>query len=364
MSLRSPTKTQSRTASKRGKKLGLPPGSVVYVGAEREATPTISVIDYNLEHATVQKVESVEQVYQLRDTSTVSWINIDGTHDTTLIQNIATHFGLHPLTAEDIANTQQRPKQEEFPHYTYVVLKMLYFNQQHTLIEEQVSFVLSERFLITFQEQGHEGDVFNFVRERIRNNKGRIRSCGTDYLLYALIDSIVDYYFLILEELGDRVDQIEERLITDPREQILAELYSTKRSLLRLRRSVWPCREVLSALERGESPHIQSSTLVYLKDVYDHTVQVIDTVEMLRENLASLLEVYLSSISNRLNTVMKFLTLVATVFMPLTFIAGVYGMNFANMPELQWRYGYPAALTVMALVAAGMVIYFRRKRWI
>jgi magnesium transporter len=252
---------------------------------------------------------------------------------------------------------------EDYGDYLYVVVKMLHDKGKTGQVEaEQVSLIIGPNFVFSFQEG--EGDVFEPIRERIRNGKGRLRKMGADYLAYSLLDAIVDYYFVILEKLGERVEFLEEELVTNPKTQTLQEIHHLKREMIFLRKAVWPLREVIGALERGESPLIQKGTSLYLRDVYDHTIQAIDTVETFRDMVSGMLDIYLSSVSNRLNAVMKVLTIIATVFMPLTFLAGVYGMNFKYMPELEWRWGYPLVWAVMIGIGGVMLIYFKRKKWL
>jgi magnesium transporter len=240
---------------------------------------------------------------------------------------------------------------------------MLYYDQREQEIEaEQVSLILGSNFVISFQER--EGDVFTVIRDRIRTGKGRIRKAGADYLAYSLVDAIVDYYFVILEKLGEKIEGIEEELVTNPTPETLQTIHHLKRELIFLRKSVWPLREVISVLERGESALIQESTGIYLRDLYDHTIQVIDSIETFRDMVAGMLDIYLSSVSNKLNEVMKVLTIIATIFIPVTFIVGIYGMNFQYMPELGWRWGYPVVWLVIVVVVIAMVFYFRRKKWI
>ncbi|MBI5640616.1 MAG: magnesium/cobalt transporter CorA, partial [Nitrospirae bacterium] len=256
------------------------------------------------------------------------------------------------------------PKMEDYSDYLYIVLKMLYYDDKvKRIITEQISLICGPNFVISFQE-GLEGDVFSAVRDRIRNNKGRIRKMGADYLVYSLLDAVVDNYFMILEKLGEDIEDLEEKLITKPTSETLHEIHYLKREMIFLRKAVWPLREVISGLERGESALIHESTRVYLRDVYDHTIQVIDTIETFRDMVSGMLDIYLSSISNRLNAVMKVLTIIATIFMPLTFIAGVYGMNFRHMPELDWQYGYPLIWLVMITIGISMLIFFRKKDWL
>jgi magnesium transporter len=253
---------------------------------------------------------------------------------------------------------------EDFGDYLFIVLKMIDYSENNGGPEiEQVSLILGRTFVISFQE-GKEGDVFDPVRERIRTGQGRIRKMGPDYLAYSLIDSIVDNYYSVLERLGEEIELIEDQLVTDPTPAPLRVIHRLKRDMIFLRKSVWPLREVIGGLERGESSLITDSTVIYLRDIYDHTIQVIDTIETFRDMLSGMLDIYLSSSSNRLNSVMKVLTVIATIFMPLSFIVGLYGMNFKFMPELEWRWGYPVVLIVMAVIAAWMLILFKRKKWL
>ena len=279
------------------------------------------------------------------------------------MEKLGKEFGLHPLVLEDVLNTGQRPKFEDFEKHFFVVLKMLSYNEELQAVEnEQVSLIVGENFVISFQER--VGDVFEQIRERIRNAKGRIRKAGADYLAYALIDAIVDSYFAILERISEKIESMEEALVGDPSEKTLHQIHSMKREMISLRKSIWPLREVVSGLQRSESSIIQETTGIYLRDVYDHTIQIIDTIESLRDMVSGMLDIYLSSISNKMNAVMKVLTIIATVFIPLTFVAGIYGMNFELMPELKWKYGYAAVWCVMLIMAAIMFGYFRRKRWL
>jgi magnesium transporter len=253
---------------------------------------------------------------------------------------------------------------EDYSDYLYVVLKMLRYNDSNGgTLSEQISLIVGPNFVFSFQE-GIEGDVFGIIRERIRNNKGRIRKMGADYLAYSLIDAIVDNYFAVLEKLGEKVELLEERIVSNPETETLREIHFLKKEMIFLRKAVWPLREVINALERGESALVRESTRIYLRDVYDHTIQIIDTVETFRDTVSGMLDIYLSSVSNRLNAVMKVLTIIATIFMPLTFIAGVYGMNFKYMPELQWRIGYPLFWVVIIVIAGIMLIFFRKKDWL
>lgn len=350
---------------KRSEKTGLPPGALIHIGEKKTEKARITIIDYDEMQLQEKEAASVEACIPFKDKSrnTVTWINMDGLHQVELVENLCKYFEVHHLITEDILNTDQRPKIEEFEGYLYIILKMFCYNgKENALITEQVSLILGPNFVLSFQENTR--DDFRMIRERIRTGKGRIRKLGADHLAYCLIDIIVDNYFLVLEALGEKIELLEEKLVVYPTPEVLHTIYTLKRDMLLLRKSIWPLREMINKLERGECALFKESTTIYLKDVYDHTIHVIDTLETFREVVSGMLEIYLSSMSNRMNAVIKVLTMIATIFMPLTFIAGVYGMNFRFMPELQWRWGYPAALLVMATVGVSMAIYFRRKKWI
>jgi magnesium transporter len=352
-----------RIIQKRPKKVGLPPGTVVYTGDKKTEKVRIAIIDYDEAQFQEKEAKDVEECFPFKDKPTVTWINIDGIHQVDIIEKIGKHFNLHPLVLEDIVNTGQRPKMEDFVDYLFVVLKMLHYDEKEKEVRaEQVSLILGSNYVISFQET--EGDVFDAIRERIRMDRGRIRKMGADYLAYALMDAIVDNYFLILENLGEKIEDIEDAVVTNPAPETLQAIHGLKREMIFLRKSVWPLREVISRLERWESPLIDKSIAIYLRDVYDHTIQVIDAIETFRDMLSGMLDIYLSSISNRMNEIMKVLTMIATIFIPLTLIAGIYGMNFKYMPELESPWSYPMIYLVMLVIGIIMVIYFRRKRWL
>lgn len=348
---------------RKSKTVGLPPGTVVYTGDKKAEKIKITLIDYDEKQFQEREIINIEECFPFKDEPSVTWINIGGIHETGIIEKIGKHFQVHPLLMEDVVSTGQRPKLEDFESYLFIVLKMLYFNQDGKTIEaEQLSLILGDNFLISFQER--EGDIFNPVRELLRKAKGRIRKSGADYLAYTLIDAVVDNYFIILEKLGENLEDIEDELVTEPAAETLMDIHNMKREMIFLRKSVWPLREVISSLERGQSAVIKEPTLIYLKDVYDHTIQVMDTIETFRDMVSGMLDIYLSSISNKMNEIMKVLTIIATIFIPLTFIAGLYGMNFEYMPELSWKWGYFAIWVVMIVIGASMMLYFRRKRWL
>jgi magnesium transporter len=353
-----------KLTKKRSQKAGLPPGTLIHIGEKKREVPKITILDYDEAQFQEREAKSTEECFPFKEKPTVTWINVEGLHQVEVLERLGGCYGLHPLVLEDILNTDHRPKMEDYAEYIYVVLKMLNYNDKSGQIEaEQISLVLGQNFVLSFQE-GKEGDVFDLLRERLRGAKGRIRKMGADYLAYSLIDSVVDHYFIILERMGERVEFLEEELVTEPTTKTLQEIYNLKREMIFLRKAVWPLREVISSLERGESSLIQQNTQIYFRDVYDHTIQVIDTIETLRDTVSGMLDIYLSSVSNRLNAVMKVLTIIATIFMPLTFLAGIYGMNFKYMPELEWRWGYPLTWMIMMAIGIFMLIYFRKKKWL
>ncbi|BEH10619.1 magnesium/cobalt transporter CorA [Geobacter sulfurreducens] len=347
----------------RSRKTGLPPGSLVHIGEQTGEPVRISIVDYDETSISERETDDIAECFPPRDQPGVRWLDMEGIHRPELLKTLGECYGIHPLTLEDILNTDQRPKLEDFDDYLFVVLKMLSLQPDGSLTAEQVSFVLGPSFLISFQE-GFKGDLFDSIRRRLRENRGKLRKSGSDFLLYSLMDAIVDYYFVILEDLAERIEELEEEVIAGPSRKTVVKIQHLKRETIFLRKSVWPLREVLGRLERRESPLVRGETVIYLRDVYDHCIQIIETVETFRDLLSEILDIYLSAIGNRTNEVMKVLTIIATIFMPLTFIAGVYGMNFRYMPELEWHWGYPAVLLLMLLVSLGMGIFFRRKRWL
>ena len=346
------------------KKPGLPPGTVVHTGPKKEERARVSYIDYDAQHATEREdVADLAVLWGLRDSPSVSWVNVDGLHDTALIERIGERFGIHPLVLEDIVSTGQRPKLEEHEEYLYVVVPMLSIDASTgTVHEEQVSVVLGPTWVLTFQERS--GDVFDPVRERIRGPAGRLKSRGADYLAYALVDAVVDHYFTVLEAIGDAAERMELEVIEEPTGETMNRLHALKREMLMVRRAVWPVRDMLNGLMRTESRLVTEGTKVFLRDVYDHAVRIIDTVEVLRDVTSGMIDLYLSNVSHRTNEVMKTLTVVASIFIPLTFIVGLYGMNFDYMPELDIPWAYPALVGLMVVLAAAMVWHFRRRGWL
>lgn len=349
-------------SKKSSKKAGRPPGTLEYVGKERLEPVKTSIFNYSEDHFEEKPELALEKVLLYKEEKGTTWIDFIGIHDVISVQQVCQHFNIHPLTIEDIISTEQRPKLEENEDYIYVVVKMLEYDiATGRIMVEQVSLLLGHNYVISFQEK--EGDTFEAVRSRLRAGKGRIRNNGSDYLFYALLDTIVDNYFLILEKFADNLEEIEVEILENPTHSSLASLYNLKRETVILRRSVWPVREVVHMLEREDLILIKKETRIYLRDVYDHTIRIIETIENFRDVLSGMVDLYQSTISNRLNMVMKVLTIISTIFIPLTFIVGVYGMNFVHMPELEWKFGYLGVWVIMIAVLFGMIYFFKKKKW-
>ena len=352
------------TFQKKSKKTGLSPGSLIHVGNKYAEKSKITLIRYD-ETFFAEKEISLPADFRSeseKDKRGITWLNIDGLQDIKLFEDVGQLFGLHPLVLEDIISTDQRPKTEDYGDYIYIVLKNFRGQENESLLSDQVSIILGKGFILSFQER--ESGLFESIKDKIRKNKGRIRKEGADYLAHAIIDNIVDNYFVVLENLEEKIDYLEDDLVKKTTPSTLEAIHILKRELILLRKSLWPLREAVSALERSDSPLINKSTGIYFKDIYDHIIAIIDTVETFRDMLSGMLDIYLSTISNRLNEVMKVLTIIATIFMPLTFLAGVYGMNFKYMPELEYRWGYFGVLGIMLVIALLMLRYFKKKKWI
>ncbi len=345
------------------KHIGQVPGTLIYTGTKSGSEIQIQSFDYTKD--TIEEVvhKNIESTLSFKGTDSVSWINVNGLHHTSEIEKIGKQYGLHPLVLEDIVNTTQRPKIDEYEDYIFVALKMLYYDEEERITNEQVSLILGENYVLSFQES--EGDVFDPIRDRLRNSKGRIRSSKSDYLMYALIDAVVDHYFSLTETLGNKVEDLETDLFSgEAKETISNEVQQLKREILRVRRAISPLREVINRIEKMENPLIHKQTITYYRDVYDHLVQVSENIDIYREMIWSLMDMYMTSISNKMNEVMKVLTIISTIFIPLTFIAGIYGMNFENMPELEYKNSYFILLIVMVLIFMLMLFYFKKKKWL
>jgi magnesium transporter len=349
---------------RRSHAVGLSPGTLIHVGEQKIDKVRLRLIDYDGAQLTERELERLDDSVPLRDQPTVTWINVDGLHDTTVIAQVGELFGIHPLILEDILNTGQRSKMEDFGDYVYVVIRMLSWDEAVKEIRsEQLSVLVGPHWVISFQER--PGDVFEPLRERIRGHRGRVRDMGPAYLGFALLDAVVDHYFGILERIGEELEPLEERVLADPDAASIQTLHKWKREMVVLRRAVWPLREVAAGLARDDIPLVPERTVPFLRDLHDHTLQVADTVDGIREMLSSLLDLHLTMVSNRMNEVMKVLTIIATIFIPLTFVAGIYGMNFESMPELGWSWAYPYGFwSIMITVGGGLIWFFRRKKWL
>ncbi|SEM15815.1 magnesium transporter [Syntrophus gentianae] len=352
-----------RTKKTRSAKVGLPPGSLVHVGEKLSEKSKISLIHYDELSLQEMEIQQISGCASFLKKTGVNWISFQGLPEIPVLEELGLSFGLHPLTLEDILNTDQRPKMEDYGDYLYIVLRMFHPESpdRGELKSEQISILFGANFVLSFEEK--DTGTFETIRERIRNTKGRLRKSGPDSLAHALMDAVVDHYFLLLENLEERIEGMEEDLVKAPSAGFLNTLQGLKKKMILLRKSLWPLREMITSLERSESPLINKSTLLYVRDIYDHTIHIIDTLETFRDMLSGMLDIYLSTISNRMNEVMKVLTVIATLFMPLTFVAGIYGMNFKYMPELEWRWGYAMAWVLMLAIAGGMLLYFRKKNW-
>jgi magnesium transporter len=351
-----------RLTKKRSQKAGLPAGTLIHIGDRKTEKTTIKVIVYNREGLQEIDIEQLDSYTPSFDEDTVTWINVNGIHDKNVIENIGKMFSLHPLLLEDIMNADQRPKMDEQETYLFITMKMLSLEGTPSLIkDEQLSLVFGRGYLISFQES--EIDAFSTIREFIKSGRGRIQRMGSDYLAYSLVDVVVDNYFIVMEKLGEEIESLENEVMRNPKQETIRSIHRLKREMIFIRRSIWPLREVIGDLERRGSTFIPESTSIYLRDVYDHIIHVIDTTETFRDMIAGMIDIYLSSMSNRMNEIMKVLTIIATIFIPLTWIVGIYGMNFEYMPELKSKLGYPAVMTIMMVIGLLMLFYFKRKKW-
>ena len=353
--------TQQHSVSK---KAGLPPGALIHIGKRKTEHPKVSYLSYNTKTTSEKICETVEDCFHLKDnTKEVAWINIDGLHDTNLIAEIGSHFGLHPLLAESILDTHQRPKTEIYADHLMVSLKMLGLSKKgNSIVSEQISLVLGHNWLLSFQEQ--EGDIFNPLRMRLKEGKAIVKSKKADYLLYRIIDIVVDNYFFVIEHLSEVLELLENNVLLNSSQELLLELQKTKRQLRGLRKLVAPLREAVSMLQKDSTELMLPENQIYLRDVYEHIIQINETLETQRDIAAGVMDLYLTGVSNKMNKTMQVLTIIATIFIPLTFIAGIYGMNFDHMPELHWKYGYFGVWVVMVIVIVLMLIYFKQKKWL
>jgi magnesium transporter len=358
------SRLRDRFYRSRGKESGEAPGTLIHTGRRRVHEARIQTMVYKDGRCEAEEPATATDVFPLREPPWVTWVNVDGVHDVELVRALGERAGFHPLLLEDIVSTSQRPKQEEYDAQIFIVLRMLEYDmERHEINEDQLSLVLGPNYVFTFQEE--PGDMFDRIRGRLRAGKGPLPARhGADFLAYALMDSVVDEYFTVLERIGDRIEDLEAEVVERPEPRTLSEIHLVKRELIVMRRAVWPLRDVFNTLIRDESQLISAETRVFLRDAYDHAVRVIDTVETLRDLLSGMVDLYVSTVSHRLNEIIKVLTIISTIFIPLTFIVGVYGMNFEHMPEFGYRWSYPLLWGIMILIAAAMMVFFRRKRWI
>lgn len=351
-------------ARKRSKKTGQPPGTLIYTGNKKKISPRVSVLTFSATECYEKSGSLLSECLPTQTAAdTITWINVQGLTNPALIDEITKQYNLHPLTVEDILSVEQRSKVEEFEHYLFITLKMLFWNDEKRVFTiKELSIVIGSNFILTFQED--EFNFFDNIHERIKHSPHQgLRKQRSDYLAYRFIDLVVDYYFLVLEGIGDQIEKVEDLIIANPTKQTMKNLYRLKRQMLLLRKIIWPIREVINHLLKIEGSIIARETHIYFRDVYDHAVQAIDTIETFRDMLSNMLDIYLSNLTNRMNEIMKVLTIITTTFIPVTFIASIYGMNFEYMPELRWKWGYPIVLFIMLCVILSMAYFFRRKKW-
>jgi magnesium transporter len=354
---------KAKKKKKKNYKIGLPPGALVFTGEQKLQEVFINLITYDEAELYEESVRLDQLEAHLKMKKKVLWIDVIGLHDVTLLEKIGLVFGIHKLTLEDILNVDQRPKMEAFNDYLFAAMKMIQCpTPESPIVDEQISFVLKDGILLTFQEK--KGDVFEFVRSRLIDPKRTIRQRKADYLLYALLDAVIDNYFIVMENVGERIENLESQAMNSPGSETLNALYLQRKEMMDLRRSVYPLREVIGSFDKYGEDKISPETKPFIRDLYENTIQVIETMEVFRDMSSGVLDLYMNSLSNRMNNVMKVLTIISTIFIPLSFVAGVYGMNFDYMPELHWRYGYFYVLGGMATATIGMLFYFKWKKWI
>lgn len=357
------TKITPESLTSESEKAGLPPGALVHVGEILDTDTRILVVNYNQQKYAEHYVQSIDEVLPYRQENTVTWVNIEGLRAIDLIEAIGQHFDIHPLALEDILNTHQRPKFEDHENYLFIVVKALLLGDATFSVNyEQISVVVMNNLVFTFKEK--QDELFDALRHRINNSKGRFRSLGADYLAYAIMDTIVDQYMSISDSLVDAIESVESELLDSPTEKTLSSIQQIKRELIFIRKTVSPVRELLAGMQRNESTLIEEKTQIYIRDVHDHAIRVIESIDSYRELVTGLLDIYLSSVSNKMNETMKVLTVFASIFIPLTFIVGIYGMNFEFMPELKWKWAYPVLWVVFVIISGLLLVFFRKKKWL
>jgi magnesium transporter len=359
------TKRKNRSKTNREhlqKKVGQAPGQLFFSGDKKVESVKCEAFIYNATEIDYIESNDLNQIDSLRSDDKNIWVNIEGLHDTAFIEKVGERFKLHSLLLEDVMNLNHRPKFEDYGDYIFFTIKMFNGVQNEELDYEQVSFVLGKDFVISFQEKPQ--DIFNTLRDRLTSGQGRMRSKGTDYLFYRLIDTIVDYYYFAIEHFAEQLEALEEEVMDNADKESLIKMQTVKKDLIFLRRSVLPVREALSGLIRSENKLFKKETRPFFQDIYDHAIHVVESIESYRDLLSSIKDLHMNALSNRMNEVMKVLTIISTIFIPLTFIAGIYGMNFQHMPELSYEYAYPIAWSVMIIITIFMIIYFKRKKWL
>ena len=354
----------TKSSSTTSKKSGLPPGSLVHVGEILGAETRMSIINYSRNNFEEKIIQSVDNILEYKDSDSITWVIVEGLANVDIVERIGVMFDIHQLVLEDILNTHQRPKFEEYDDYLYIVLKcLLPDSDTFSVSYEQISLLVLNDFVFMFKEK--QDDIFQSVQQRIRTSKSRLREQGADYLAYAILDHVVDQCFILIDSLDEAVTSLEDRLLeSDPTKDMLNQIQRLKREIISIRRHVSPIRELLAGMLRSESELINEKTHIYLRDVSDHTIRVIESIESYRDILTGLLDIYISSVSNKMNEIMKVLTVFASIFIPLTFLVGIYGMNFKHMPELEWKWAYPSLWVVFIVVPIVLLVYFKRKKWL
>jgi magnesium transporter len=352
----------TESASYAAKKSGLPPGSLVHVGDVHGHEQCITVINYNKTILNSCVAKSIDDILSLRNANTVTWVIIDNITDVAIVDAIGSHFNIHTLVLEDILNTHQRPKFEEFDHYLYIVFKSLSIKHNGFSVDyEQISLLLLDNIVFSFKEKPNA--LFDSILHRLHNESSHLRGAGADYLTYIIMDTVVDEYFALQDKFDELFESVEDELLANPTVETLSIIQKIKRELIFLRRGISPVRELIAALQRSDSNLLDSKTKRYFADVYDHIIRITESIESYRDLITGMLDIYLSSVSNKLNEIMKFLTVFSSIFIPLTFLAGVYGMNFDYLPELHWKWAYPLLWLVFLLTTLGLLAFFKRKKW-
>ncbi|HUH73230.1 MAG TPA: magnesium/cobalt transporter CorA [Chitinophagales bacterium] len=344
-------------------KKGKPPGSLIYMGPRKDVPITIDYIQYNSEKYSEKRLKKFSESTELQSEDYITWIDIKGLHDLALIEKIGKVANIHSLTLEDLLNVNQRPKVDFYDEYIFIVVQILKFDKETSVIEsEQLSIIINEKSVITFLEGN--STIFDTLKSRMEKTVGKVRNGSADYLAYSILDLVIDDYYEVVEKIGERIEEVEEQLIIQAKKLAIRDIYEIKRELIDLKKTVSPIREIITKLEKSDSPFINEKTRLYLRDLYDHAIQIIDTIEQYRDLTSGLADMYLSSVSNKMNEIIKVLTILSSVFIPLTFIVGVYGMNFKNMPELEWHYGYYISLVFMLIISILMLLYFKWRKWL